>query len=132
MIRKAVLALLLGVALALSAPPSVRAQGAKSNTTGSNGGFVSPARSGVSGEGVKNVAVGSDIGSPASEPSTSLSDRAGAGAHPVTRGSDMTRQIAILAPVAFLMFLVLAGGLYWFVFRRSTSNEGDAASQGKS
>jgi len=132
MIRKAVLALLLGAALALGAPPSARAQGAQSNTTGSNGGFVAPAHSGVTGEGAKNVAVGSDLGSPASEPSTSLSDRAGAGAHPVTREGDVTKQIAILAPIAFFMFLVLAGALYWFVFRRATSEEGDAAAQGKS
>ncbi len=132
MIRKAILALALGASLILSAPNASYAQGTKPSTAGSNGGAVSPARSGPSGSGAKNVAVGSDIGSPSSEPSTSLSDRSGAGAPPVTRGGDVPNQIARLAPAAFFMFLVLAGGLYWFVFRRSTPTGGDASSQGKS
>ena len=125
MIRKAVLALCLGALLGLGAPQTGWAQGSKTNTQGSNGGFVEPANSGPSGLGAKNVAADSAAGSPGSEAETSLS-RPSAG-EPATRESDVPKQIGILAPVAFFMFLVLAGGLYWFVFRRPSTPEGEAA-----
>ncbi len=130
MIRKAITALCLGASLGLGAPHTSRAQGGNpsSNKLGSNGGFVSPSRSGVSGLGAKNVAADSAAGSPGSAPQTSLSDRSGSGAKPATREGDVPKQVGILAPVAFFMFLVLAGGLYWFVFRKPTSPEGEAAS----
>lgn len=129
MIRKAVLSLCLGAALGLGAPQTIRAQEAKTATTlGSNGGSVSPANSGPSGLGAKNSAVDSAAGSPGSQPETSLSRRSAG--EPATREGDIPKQIGILAPVAFFMFLVLAGGLYWFVFRRSSTPEGEAASNG--
>lgn len=129
MIRNAVLALCLGASLGLSAPQTVWAQGSKTaNTQGSNGGFVSPSNSGISGLGAKNVAADSASGSPGSQPETSLSRRGAA--EPATREGDVPKQIGILAPVAFFMFLVLAGGLYWFVFRKPSTPEGEAASNG--
>ena len=126
MIRKTLLALCLGALVGLSAPPQVQAQAQHSNKLGSDSGFVSPAHSGVSGLGAKNVAADSAAGSPGSEAETTLS-RPGAG-EPATREGDVPKQIGILAPVAFFMFLVLAGGLYWFVFRKPSTPEGEAAS----
>lgn len=120
MIRQALVALCLGAALSLGAPGISHAQ----NTTGSNGGFVSPSNN------VKKVAPDAAAGSPGSLPDTSLDDRSGAGAKPATREGDVTNQVAHLAPVALFMFLVLAGCLYWFVFRKSTTPEGEAASKG--
>lgn len=129
MIRKATIALCLGVSLALSAPHAGWAQGQqRSNKLGSDSGFVSPAHSGVSGLGAKNTVADGAAGSPGSEAETTLSRRGGA--EPATREGDVPKQIGILAPVAFFMFLVLAGGLYWFVFRRSSTPEGEAASNG--
>ncbi len=127
MIRKAITALCLGASLGLGAPHTSWAQGGNpsSNKLGSNGGFVSPSRSGVSGLGAKNVAADSAAGSPGSAPETSLSRRSAG--EPATREGDVPNQIGILAPVAFFMFLVLAGGLYWFVFRKPTMPEGEAA-----
>lgn len=129
MIRKAIFALCLGASFGLSAPQTVRAQSSKAATTqGSNGGFVEPANSGPSGLGAKNVAADSAVGSPGSQPETSLSRRGAA--EPATREGDVPKQIGILAPVALFMFLFLAGGLYWFVFRKATTPEGEAASNG--
>lgn len=129
MIRKATIALCLGVSLGLSAPHAGWAQGQQhSNKLGSDSGFVSPARSGVSGLGAKNTAAESAAGSPGSEAETTLSQRGAA--EPATREGDVPKQIGILAPVAFFMFLVLAGGLYWFVFRKPSTPEGEAASNG--
>ena len=121
-------ALCLGVLLGLSAPRTAHAQGPKTATTlGSNGGSVSPADSGASGLGAKNVAVGSDIGSPGNAPATSLSDRsAGATA---TSESDEPSQILHLAPYAFGLFLLLAGALYWGVFRKPTTVAGEEAAE---
>jgi hypothetical protein len=128
MIRKALIALCLGASLGLISPQSVRAQGrAHSNGLGSDGGFVSPSRSGVSGLGAKNTAADSAAGSPGSAPETSLSRRSAG--EPATREGDVPKQVGILAPVAFFMFLVLAGGLYWFVFRKPTTPEGEVAAQ---
>lgn len=124
MIRKWLLALGLGVTFAVGTPATIHAQ----NTTGSNGGFVSPDNSGVSGLGAKNVTADSAAGSPGSAPETSLSTR-GAG-EPATREGDVPNQIGKLAPVALFMFLVLAGCLYWFVFRKPTTPEGQAAADG--
>lgn len=130
MIRKAALALCLGASLGLGTPQIVRAQGrAHSNGLGSDGGFVSPSRSGVSGLGAKNVAADSAAGSPGSAPETSLSRRSAG--EPATREGDVSKQVGILAPAAFFMFLVLAGGLYWFVFRKPTTPEGEAATTGQ-
>lgn len=128
MIRKALLALCLGAFFGLSAPPRVQAQQQQSNTLGSNGGFVKPGSSSPSGLGAKNVAADSAAGSPGSEPETTLSRRGAA--EPATREGDVPKQIGILAPVAFFMFLVLASGLYWFVFRKPSTPEGEAASNG--
>ena len=118
MIRKWFLALLLGATLVGSAPPQrVLAQG--SGTLGSNGGLVKPGTS------AKNVVADSAAGSAGSAPETSLSTR-GAG-EPATREGDAPNQILTLAPYAFLLALFLAVALYFFVFRKPTTTEGDAA-----
>lgn len=110
------LTLALGIVLGVGANGSMA-----QSTVGSQGGSVIP---GI----VKQATPNAAAGSPGSEPENSLSTRGSFKGTP--REGDVMRQIGILAPVAFVLFLVLAGGLYWFVFRKPTTPEGEAASTG--
>ena len=124
MIRNWTLTIALGVALAFGAAHVSYAQ----STDGSNGGFVVPGNSSSHMTGTHNAAVGDGIGSAGAAPQTSLSGRTGGVS--VTRESDIPHQIGVLAPAALLLAIALAGGLYFFVFRKSTTEEGDAAANG--
>ncbi len=124
MIRKWLLLLSLGTAFGLGAPITSYAQ----SSVGSDGGQTTPGKGGPSGI-EKNAAVGSASGSAGSAPETSLSRRGSN--EPVTREGDTTNQIATLAPYALGLAIFLAAGLYFLVFRRPTTTEGEAASQGK-
>ncbi len=125
MIRKLLILLSLGAAFGLSAPQVSHAQ--EKNTTGSNGGFVTPGKGGPSGI-EKNTAAGSAAGSAGGAPETSLSRRSPV--EPVTREGDATNQIMTLAPYALALAAFLAVALYFFVFRKPTTPEGDAAANG--
>ena len=122
MIRKWLLLLSLGATLGLSAPHISYAQ--NSGTLGSNGGAVVPGKSSA-----RNVAPDAAAGSAGSAPETSLSGRGAA--EPATREGDTKNQIVTLAPYAFALALFLAVALYFFVFRKPTTTEGEAASKGQ-
>ena len=123
MIRKWLLLLSLGTVFGLSAPITSYAQ----SSVGSDGGQTTPGKGGPSGI-EKNAAVGSASGSAGSAPETSLSRRSSN--EPVTREGDTTNQITTLAPYALALAVFLAVALYFFVFRKPTTPEGDAAADG--
>ena len=117
--HKWVLALLLWAPL-VSTTPRV---GYGQSRLGSDGGAVVP------GNTAPTTAPNADAGSPASEPETSLSARSAA--DPSTREGDVTHQILVLLPYAAVLALFLVVGLYFFVFRKPSSSEGEAAPKGK-
>ena len=116
---KWIVALSLCAPLVTATPQISRAQ----STLGSNGGAIIPGKVGPT------VAPNADAGSPASEPETSLSTRSSA--DPSTREGDVTHQVFLLLPYAAVLALFLVGALYFFVFRKPTSPEGEAATKGK-
>lgn len=91
--------------------------------------LIASASLGAQAQDTRRVPADSAAGSAGSDSATSLSDRAGSGARSDTRASDEPYQLEHLAPYALGLFLLMAGGLYWLVFRKPTSAAGEVAAE---
>ena len=121
------LAFAFGAMLSVGAPTVGWAQGSASS--GSNDGRSPASSVPANGNAKRDVGPNGAAGSSGWLPENSLSQRSAA--DPVTREGDVPNQIATLAPYAAVLALLLVGALYWFVFRKPTSPEGEAASKGQ-